>query len=86
MRHLDWIRTQPCVVEHCWMRAEAHHVRSAANAGTGMKPEDRWAVPLCAVHHAQVHHRGRLAFELDHKLDLAALAVWHWETSGSTMP
>lgn len=33
-----------------------HHVRNAANAGTGSKPDDWYVVPLCAAHHVPVVH------------------------------
>jgi hypothetical protein len=32
-----------------------HHVRTAANSGTGMKPPHWFLVPLCHVHHDNVH-------------------------------
>lgn len=68
--YLSQIRRLPCL--YCGLEAsEAAHVRFASAAfgkasGLGKKPEDRWAVPLCAedhrlARHAQ-HNRGEEAF------------------------
>ncbi|MES5483630.1 hypothetical protein QMZ05_12800 [Bradyrhizobium sp. INPA03-11B] len=68
--YLAAIRTLPCL--SCGMEpSEAAHVRMASAAfgkasGLGKKPEDRWALPLCAddrrlARDAQ-HNRGELAF------------------------
>lgn len=58
--HLAWIRTLPCTVRGC-IKGEAihaHHVRTGTGGGTGIKPADRWSVPLCAHHHQQGHQIG----------------------------
>lgn len=34
-----------------------HHCRSAANAGTGIKPDDWYGLPLCDAHHKSVHSK-----------------------------
>lgn len=53
--YLALVRQCPCL--HCGMEpSEAAHVRMASAAfgkasGLGKKPEDRWALPLCAEHH-----------------------------------
>ena len=68
--YLDQIRQLPCL--KCGMdRCEAAHLRmqSAAHgkrSGIGKKPDDRWAVPLCAGCHRQdrgaQHRVGELVF------------------------
>lgn len=68
--YLAMVRDCPCL--HCGMEpSEAAHVRFASAAfgkasGLQKKPEDRWALPLCAEHHrlgrdAQ-HNRGEQEF------------------------
>ncbi len=33
----------------------AHHVRTAANSGTGIKPSDFYTIPIYQSHHAYLH-------------------------------
>ncbi|ODM71734.1 hypothetical protein [Bradyrhizobium elkanii] len=68
--YLSAIRSLPCL--KCGMEpSEAAHVRFASAAfgkasGLGKKPDDRWALPLCADDHrlnrTAQHNRGELAF------------------------
>jgi hypothetical protein len=78
--HLAFVRAQGCVVrptpaDRCFGPIEAHHVRSAANSGMGMKPPDTAAVGLCCRHHRALHTMGRRTFETLHAVDLAAQAA-----------
>lgn len=73
--HLQWIRSLPCCVPGCTEAASAHHVRSAANSGVGLKPRDANAVPVCHRHHMEGHSRGWETFEKKYGLDLAKLAA-----------
>ena len=74
-KHLHWLRMQLCCVPGCIEAAEAHHVRTAANSGTGLKPPDRDAVNLCHAHHMELHSVGRKTFERRHSIDLESLAA-----------
>jgi hypothetical protein len=70
--HLKYIRGFLCLCdEHggCDGKIEAHHVREN-NAGTGIKPPDSAAIPLCARHHKLLHDRGAKTFEKTFGLDL----------------
>ena len=59
--YLIYIRQQPCIIcQHS--ETDAHHVRIQSNAGTGTKPSDFYAVPLCRLHHLESHHYGRNTF------------------------
>ena len=83
--HLNWIRTLPCLVAcqgvlerrggRCGTVIHAHHVRLGTGGGTGMKPADRWTVPLCPRHHLELHNHGALTFNRVHGLDLRGLAA-----------
>ncbi|WP_208430434.1 Rad52/Rad22 family DNA repair protein [Methyloceanibacter sp. wino2] len=56
--HLRYVASQPCVV--CGRRpAHAHHLRHAQSRGTSLKVSDEFTVPLCALHHGDVHRVGR---------------------------
>lgn len=86
-KHLAWVRRQTCAVPGCaGGEIHAHHVRSAANSGTGLKPPDSCSVPLCVRHHVELHVHGSQTFEIQHNVDLAALADWHAKASGQDMP
>lgn len=74
--HLAWIRSLPCRVgsRACGSITHAHHVRVGTGGGTGLKPPDRWAVPLCPRHHGEGHQTGWSTFEARYGLDLRAIA------------
>lgn len=74
-KHRRWVRSHGCCVPGCNASAiEAHHVRSAENAGTGLKPHDRYLVSLCAAHHAMLHAMGVETFQTLHRINLWMLA------------
>lgn len=79
--HLAWVRKHPCAchnVSPCQGPGaviHAHHVRNGTGGGMGMKPHDRWTVPLCAMHHNELHARGHATFEARYGIDLRAIAV-----------
>lgn len=71
---LLWIKSQPCAAEHlgdCNGDVVAAHVRRIANgAGTGIKPNNYSAIPLCHKHHALQHQNGESALvPKDHAKD-----------------
>lgn len=76
-KHLAWVRRQKCCVlsRECSGPIHAHHVRSAATAGTGLKPPDAACVSLCAFHHSDGHTRGWTTFETEHGINLRDLAA-----------
>jgi DNA recombination protein Rad52 len=56
--HLRLVATQPCVI--CGRQpSHAHHLRHAQGRGVGLKVSDEFTVPLCAIHHNDVHRVGR---------------------------
>lgn len=63
----------------CLGEMEAHHVRENGNSGTGIKPPDSDAVPLCTLHHAELHQIGVKSFEARHGCDLDSKAAMYWE-------
>jgi hypothetical protein len=55
--HCRYLTTQPCVV--CGrMPSEAHHVRFAQPRALGRKVSDEYTVPLCRLHHRELHRYG----------------------------
>jgi len=81
-RHLAWVRTYPCCVRICGATMmHVHHVRDDSGGGTGLRPHDRWAIPVCPAHHMAIHQTGARTFETRHGLNLRAIAVRFAETS-----
>lgn len=62
---LAFIRTLPCCVRTCSWPAEAHHPTGLRwGKGMGAKSADKYAIPLCHMHHRQFHDGSlRLVFE-----------------------
>lgn len=64
-----------CLIPKCrGTPIHLHHVRNAANAGTGKKPSAAWLVPFCHEHHSILHLIGHQTFEATYRLDLVAEA------------
>lgn len=73
--HCDWVREHHCSVPGCQlMPIETHHIRTAANSGTGKKCSDAFVVALCRDHHRQYHNIGRDSFETRHGINAMKLA------------
>jgi hypothetical protein len=55
--HLKFVASQPCLV--CGRSpADAHHLRFTQPRGMGLKVSDEFTVPLCRVHHRDLHNFG----------------------------
>lgn len=95
-KYLSFIRSMPCAVgclpigpfrQMCSGPTHAHHVRTAATSGMGLKPADLGnTVPLCAAHHSEYHQIGRRTFEARYCVDLTAEAALLAQLSIQEMP
>jgi ERF superfamily len=55
--HLRFVSTQPCLA--CGRSpSDAHHLRFAEQRALGRKVSDEFTVPLCRLHHRELHRRG----------------------------
>jgi hypothetical protein len=55
--HREFVASQPCLV--CGrVPSEAHHLQFAQPRAMGRKSSDEFTVPLCRVHHREIHRRG----------------------------
>jgi ERF superfamily len=55
--HCRFVTTQPCVV--CGRTpTEAHHIRFAQPPALGRKVSDEYTVPVCRLHHRELHRYG----------------------------
>ncbi len=87
--HLQHVRGFGCSVPGCKREPiEAAHVRLGVpledKGGTGMKPHDKWAIPLCGGpdgHHAQQHRVGEASFDELHHIDSLDIAAGLWRAS-----
>jgi hypothetical protein len=53
-RHRDFVRAQPCLI--CGRRpSDAHHIQFGQPRALGRKVSDEFTVPLCRVHHRDLH-------------------------------
>ena len=55
--HLMFVATQPCVV--CGRQpSQAHHLTFCQKRGLSLKVSDEFTVPICALHHDELHRGG----------------------------
>jgi hypothetical protein len=84
--HLRFVSCQPCLI--CARRpTDAHHLRFAQLTAMGRKVSDRFTVPLCRLHHRELHHRGdeRLWWQ-DKAIDPLAVAAALWRRTHQDEP
>ena len=55
--HLRWVSTLPCII--CGRKpAHAHHLTFAQPRAMSSKTSDEYVVPLCSLHHRDLHGHG----------------------------
>jgi ERF superfamily len=55
--HLRFVASQPCLV--CGRTpSDPHHIKFAEQRAMGRKVSDRFTVPICRLHHRELHRRG----------------------------
>jgi hypothetical protein len=55
--HLRFVASQPCLV--CGRTpSDAHHIKFAEQRAMGRKVSDKFTVPICRLHHRELHRRG----------------------------
>ncbi len=88
MKYNEHMHTLPCCVENdqCWGDVVGHHLKkgmpAAERGGMGLKPHDKWMVPLCVGHHGEIHDHGHDTFELKYGVrlvDIAAICWGEWD-------
>ena len=63
-KHLEFIRSLPCLICGDNISTEASHIRysdakrNKINPGVGAKPDDKYTLPLCNLHHMNQHMIG----------------------------
>jgi len=79
---LAFIRQLSCVACGKAAPSEAAHVRSETDGGAGLKPSDRYSVPLCNSCHSLQHEFGELTFWSVLRIDPLDVAFRLWTVSG----
>jgi hypothetical protein len=79
--HLRYVASQPCVI--CGrLPSHPHHVRYAQSRGIGLKVSDEFVVPLCAIHHPQLHQTTKeRKWWQERKIDPLMIADALWRES-----
>ena len=55
--HLKFVATQPCLL--CGRTpSDPHHLKFAEQGAMGRKVSDRFTVPICRLHHRELHRKG----------------------------
>lgn len=82
--HLRFVARQPCLI--CGRApSQAHHIRYAQPRGLGIKVSDEFAVPLCAIHHTEIHATGdERRWWHEHKINPLPMAEQLWRKSNGS--
>jgi hypothetical protein len=77
--HLNFVSAQPCLI--CGRSpSDAHHIRFVQPRALGRKVSDEFTVPLCRVHHRELHGVGDEVKWLEKvKIDPLAAAQGLWQ-------
>ena len=81
--HCKFVATQPCVV--CGRTpAEAHHIRFAQPRALSRKVSDEYTVPVCRLHHRELHRYGdEASWWAGVNIDPLPIALDLWRSSQS---
>ena len=79
--HLKFVSKQPCVV--CGREpSDAHHLRFAQPRALGRKVSDEFTVPVCRLHHRELHREGDEAvWWAALKIDPVPIALALWQST-----
>ncbi len=84
--HLRFVANQPCLV--CSRTpSDAHHLKFAQPHALSKKVSDEFTVPLCRIHHRQLHHGGNeVNWWMDLDIDPLPIARQLWQQSQGDRP
>lgn len=85
-RHRQFVSAQACII--CGRQpCDAHHLRFAQPTALGRKVSDEFTVPLCRVHHRELHRVGNeVGWWAEAKIDPIDVARQLWERSIGRLP
>jgi ERF superfamily len=84
--HIRFVARQPCTV--CGRQpCEAHHIRFAQPRALGRRVSDEFTVPLCRVHHRELHREGNeSAWWGRVNIDPMPIAIKFWQQTRGVLP
>lgn len=84
--HLAFVASKPCLI--CGRnRSHAHHLKFAQPTALGRKVSDEFTVPLCSVHHRELHRHGdERVWWAAHRIDALKVAAELWASRRSLAP
>jgi hypothetical protein len=84
--HLKYVASQPCLV--CGRTpSDAHHIKFAEQRAMGRKVSDKFTVPVCRLHHRELHRQGNeRAWWESHAIDPLAIAAKLWGKTHAVVP
>jgi hypothetical protein len=82
--HLKFVAAQPCLI--CGRApSDPHHIKFAEQRAMGRRVSDRFTVPICRLHHRELHRRGNeRAWWQRQGIDPLAIAATLWEKTHAT--
>ncbi|MET3839712.1 ERF family protein [Bradyrhizobium sp. OAE829] len=85
-RHLKFVAGRPCLV--CGRTpSDPHHIKFAENWTVGRKVSDRFTVPVCRLHHHELHRQGNERLWWQHKgIEPLQVARALWEETHTPVP
>jgi hypothetical protein len=84
--HLRFVASQPCLI--CGRTpSDPHHVKFAEQKAMGRKVSDKFTVPICRLHHRELHRRGsEFAWWKSKEIDPLPIAARLWATTHAIEP
>jgi hypothetical protein len=84
--HLRFVAAQPCLV--CGRTpSDPHHIKFAEQRSMGRRVSDRFSVPICRLHHRELHRRGNeRAWWQRQAIDPLVVAASLWAKTHATTP
>ena len=84
--HLKFVAAQPCLV--CGRTpSDPHHIKFAEQRAMGRRVSDRFTVPICRLHHRELHRRGNeRAWWQRQGIDPLAIAATLWGKTHAVAP
>jgi ERF superfamily len=77
--HRKFVLRQPCLV--CGrLPSDPHHLTFAQPRALGHRVSDEFTVPVCRIHHRELHRSGdEAAWWQKHNIDPLPVALWLWQ-------
>jgi hypothetical protein len=84
--HLRFVAAQPCLV--CGrIPSDAHHIKFAEHLAMARKVSDKFTVPICRLHHRELHRRGNeRAWWQSQGIDPLPAAATFWMKTHAVAP